>query len=105
MPIKTFKQHILDHPLEGLNYIKHSIVDGRDVYTVYDQKNKIATAMMSGQGHYVSDLDVVPHMRRMGVATALYNHIEKVTGQKLIPSPMYQTDQGKAFWASRKESD
>ena len=114
--MKTFKQFINEseelykHKLEGLKdihgdvHVRHrlDVLDGRHIYTVHHQGNKIASAKLSGQDHYVTDVDVKPEFRRKGVASKLYDFIEKHSGKKLKPSPMYQTGEGKAFWKNRK---
>lgn len=112
----SFKDFLLEkdlykHKLTGLKdihgdvHVRHSEVDGRPVYTVYHQGNKIASAKLSGQGHYVSDVNVNPEFRRKGVARELYKHIEIHTGKKLTPSPMHQTPEGKAFWKNRNKKE
>jgi ribosomal protein S18 acetylase RimI-like enzyme len=114
--MKTFKQFINEseelykHKLENLKdihgdvHVRHRLDDlnGRHIYTVHHQGNKIASAKLSGQGDYVTDVDVKPEFRRKGVASKLYDFIEKHSGKKLNPSPMYQTGEGKAFWKNRK---
>lgn len=92
--------------LEGFDgdvYIKHfkDVLDGRDVFNVYYQGNKIGNFKLSGQRDYVSDAIVLPAYRRKGIASSVYNFIEKFIGKKLKPSPMYQTQDGKDFWNNR----
>jgi len=119
--MKTFKQFIKESKieddlykdkLEGLKdiqgdvYIRHrkDVLDGRSIYTVHHQGNKIASAKLSGQDHYVTDVDVKPEFRRKGIASKMYDFIEKHTGKQLKPSPMYQTADGKALWKKREQS-
>jgi ribosomal protein S18 acetylase RimI-like enzyme len=116
--MKTFnqlRQYLLENDmytdkLEGIKdvhgdiYVRHhKDMFDRNVYTVHHQGNKIASAKLSGQDHYVTDVDVQPEFRRKGVASRLYDFIEKHSGKKLKPSPMYQTGEGKALWQSRSD--
>lgn len=66
---------------------------------------KIGYAKLSSDRTHVTDIDVHPKWQRKGIATALYNFIEKHLGRGLKPSPMYQTPAGKAFWMSRSHHD
>lgn len=113
--MKSFKQFIKENEdlyankLEGIKdvhgdvHVRHIVnSEGRHVYTAHHQGKKIASAKLSGQDHYVSDVDVQPEFRRKGIATKLYDFIEKHSGKKLKPSPMYQTTDGKALWKNRK---
>ena len=49
----------------------------------------------------VMSLGIHGEYQRKGLATALYNHIEKHLGYKLKPNTA-QTEDGKEFWKSRK---
>jgi GNAT superfamily N-acetyltransferase len=113
--MKTFRQFIKEsddlykHKLEGLKdihgdvHVRHRTDEyGRSIYTVHHQGNRIASAKLSGQDHYVSDVDVQKEFRRKGVATKLYDFIEKHSGKPLKPSPMHQTPDGKALWKKRQ---
>lgn len=113
--MKTLKQFVTESQdlysdkLEGLKdihgdvYVRHHVnIEGRHIYTVHHQGNKIATAKLSGQDHYVSDVDVRPDFQRKGITSKLYDFIEKHSGKKLKPSPMYQTGAGKALWKRRQ---
>lgn len=114
--MKTFKHFLKEvedlykHKLTGIKDIHgdihirhHQDEDGRHVYTAHHQGNKIASAKLSGQDHYVSDVMVLPEFRRKGLATKMYDFIENHTGKKLRPSPMYQTGDGLALWKNRNK--
>jgi len=49
---------------------------------------------------YIGSVEIEPDHRRKGLATALYNYAEKLTGEKIIPDPNNSKD-AKAFWQSR----
>lgn len=83
--------------------IKHKIGDNNEHhYTIHHNDKEVGEARLSHTGKHVVDLSIHKEHRRKGLATALYNHIEKHLGYKLSPSPTYQTPEGKAFWASRQ---
>jgi GNAT superfamily N-acetyltransferase len=48
-----------------------------------------------------SDVNVAPLHRRMGIASAMYNHAEKLTNKKIAPSTA-QTKLGQALWTGNK---
>ena len=75
--------------------------DGRDVFNVFHQAHKIASATLSSDKSYVGDVEVQPEHQRRGIAKALYKHIERVLGYPLKPSPLHQTDAGRALWSQR----
>lgn len=53
------------------------------------------------KGGYVTQIEIDDSKhRRKGIATAVYNHIEKTFGVKLSPSPRMEPD-GEAFWKNR----
>lgn len=82
---------------------KEPYIDDRTIYkAVDDEGNEVGMAITGGQRskNYVTDVGVKKPYRRQGIATGLYDFIEKDTGQKLQPAT-YQTDEGKAFWKSR----
>jgi hypothetical protein len=82
-------------------------VNNEHVFTVMDGDVRAAYVRLSHTGEYVVDLDVGgrwnPEYRRRGIATAMYDYIERGLGYRLQPSPTWRTDDGKAFWASRGE--
>lgn len=101
-------EDLYKHKLEGLKdihgdvYVRYAQDPyGRHIYSAYHQGRKIASAKLSGQDHYVSDVNVEPEYRRRGVSSKLYDFIEKHSGKRLKPSPMHQTPDGKAFWKGR----
>ena len=89
--------------LDGDVYIRviKDPYQGRPIFNVYYQGNKIASFKMSGQGNYISDADVLLPYRRKGIATKVYDFIEDYLNIKIMQSPMYQTQNGKDFWKAR----
>lgn len=88
--------------------VRHSLgVNGEHVFHVWDGDIQAAYIRLSHTGDYVVDLDVGgrwnPEYRRRGIATAMYDYIEHRLGYGLKPSPTWQTEDDKAFWASRYE--
>jgi ribosomal protein S18 acetylase RimI-like enzyme len=79
-------------------------VNDEPIYTVKDGDKYVGEARLSHTGEYVVDLGIQPEYRRKGIASELYDHIEKDLGTKLKPSPVYQTDAGKAFWEARNNN-
>ena len=99
---------LYQHKLEGIRGLDGDVYirvlkdpGGRPIFNVYYQGNKIASFKMSGQGNYISDADVLPSYRRKGIANKVYDFIEDYLDIKIIPSPMYQTPDGKDFWKAR----
>mgnify|MGYP003325325329 FL=1 len=98
-----FHVHGVSSPLSVA--IVKDVLDGRTIFRVFSGTEKIGYAKLSSDRTHVTDIDVHPKWQRKGIATALYNFIEKHLGRGLKPSPMYQTPAGKAFWMSRSHHD
>jgi GNAT superfamily N-acetyltransferase len=79
-------------------YVKHFVIDGVDVFKVFQQAHEIALARLSRDKKHIVDISVLPEHRKRNIAKSLYNYIEKFIGHKLEPNPHFQTDDGKAFW-------
>ena len=47
--------------------------------------------------------EVDPAHKRKGIASAMYNHYEKMTGHKILPDDV-QSDDAKALWAQKKST-
>lgn len=93
-----------DHQLVPGYTVRHDLgVNNEHQYTVYTGTKKVGEARLSHTGTHVVDLSINKDHRRKGLATSLYNHIEKELGHKLEPSPTWQTPEGRAFWASRNK--
>jgi ribosomal protein S18 acetylase RimI-like enzyme len=74
------------------------ITDGADDrFVVFCNGHELASARLSPEKDYVSDLAVLPQYRCREIASALYNHIEAVLGYPLKPDPYHQTRDGQAF--------
>ncbi len=76
---------------------------GKGAYTVSKAGREIARADVAGEGsrNFINNVRVDPEFRRQGVATFLYDQIERERGKRLTPSPRYVTPDGKAFLKSR----
>lgn len=88
--------------------------DDKGSYTIRlsDTLKEIGTAYLAtkwaeskheqqGLHDYISIVRIDPKYKRQGVATSLYETIERHTGKPLRPSPLDQSDEAKAFWAAR----
>jgi hypothetical protein len=74
------------------------------IYRVYRKDmpdQKVGYAKLSGDGKSVMDVVIAQEFQRQGIASALYDFIERDQHITLRPSPMWQSPQGKAFWAAR----
>ena len=102
----TFHQYLKESSELAPGYtVKHKIgVNKEHHFTIHKDGEEVGEARLSHTGTHVVDLGVHKDHRRKGLATALYKHIEKHIGHKLKPSPTYQTDAGKAFWAARSNT-
>jgi GNAT superfamily N-acetyltransferase len=72
----------------------------------YDNDGNVIGTLFSGpdaDGKWVGSVEVRPDMRRKGVATALYNEMERLSGAKMKPADKNSED-AKKFWQSRQEN-
>lgn len=60
-------------------------------------------ARHSKDGALVGHVNVSPGHRRKGLASAMYQVAERLTGKKFRPNPV-QTPMGERLWAGRKDS-
>jgi DNA topoisomerase-1 len=65
-----------------------------------DGKN-VATVSITDDAHHVVSVTVDPDYQKKGIASAMYDHIERHIGHALAPSPTHQSPSGQALWASR----
>lgn len=98
------KQYITDK--SGKKYeVRHTPPDKFVSYhkhTVHDENGaQIAHADVKPAKERIMSVHVNPEHRRKGLASALYNHIEKEHKIKLKPNPTL-TDDGEKLWNSRK---
>ena len=80
------------------------VLDHKPIYRVYlknSPEERVGYAKLSSDGQSIMDVVISPAWQRKGIATALYDFIERDLQLKLRPSTMYQTPDGKAFWAAR----
>jgi GNAT superfamily N-acetyltransferase len=62
---------------------------------------EVGRVSLADDGPYIGSISVVPKFRGQGVAKELYEQIEKLAGEQLIPSPMGLTDRAKQIWKKR----
>jgi GNAT superfamily N-acetyltransferase len=70
----------------------------------YDNDGNVIGTLFSGpdaDGKWVGSVEVRPDMRRKGVATALYDEMERLSGAKMKPADKNSED-AKKFWQSRQ---
>lgn len=73
------------------------------VYVVFFRGKKIAYAEIFNDANYVDDVQIYDEKyRRKGLATWLYDYIEKDLYRKLKPSPIQLKD-GERFWENRNK--
>lgn len=71
------------------------------VYVVFFRGKKIAYAEIFENANYIEDVQIYDEKyRRKGLATYLYDYIEKDLRRKLKPSPFLLKD-GEKFWENR----
>lgn len=71
------------------------------VYVVFFRGKKIAYAEIFENANYVDDVQIYDEKyRRKGLATYLYDYIERDLRKKLVPSPIQLLD-GEKFWEKR----
>ena len=79
----------------GMTYdVRATAPDGKVIGTAYF--GEYDGALRSGE------TEVDPAWRRKGIATGMYDHLEKVTGRIVEPSPVLSED-AKAFWDARRK--
>lgn len=70
----------------------------------FDDRNMIGFMALTYQEergyHHVAYIEVHPDYRRQGIASRLYDQAEKISGQKVDPSPLMSEDM-RAFWKAR----
>lgn len=86
--------------LETLYIVKNQYQDGIIYYVTNDNQEKIANAIYFYGNKYITKISVEKAFSRQGVATWLYNNIEKDLGIKLEPSRVLFPD-GELFWENR----
>lgn len=90
----------------GVSYQVHSaeFAPGLIAFHVMKDEIPIARAALNTRRQCVSDVIVYdPRDRRRGIATALYDHIEREYGFTLVPNRM-RLGNGKAFWKARRSA-
>jgi len=94
----------------GVQYtVKHeyrSIVEGlapkHQYRVINDQGHEVAGMTLKANGQSAMEVHTSPAVQRRGIATALYDHVEKHLGYKL-KSNWATTDDGAAFWKARSK--
>lgn len=88
---------------QGLTAIAHADDGGVWVFGIMSEDGRevgAAVLVVDGESGRFDDVWVAPHLRRKGVATALYDGVE-AGGISLNPSEHLDED-GLLFWNSRK---
>lgn len=89
------------HRKSGARYDIHN--EGAGTYVVKSEGTEVGRADVSddGRGDYLTNVRIVKGHQRRGVATKLYDAIERDLGRRMRPSPTYQSPDAEAFWAKR----
>ena len=61
----------------------------------------VARMSLSWRGPYATSVEVDGQHRRKGLATKLYDTVEKFLGRRMIPSPLGISDEANALWKRR----
>src|ERR1035437_9166079 len=89
--------------------IKYSLDKTKDGYSVKAHKNGTLVGSANIQpnpkgGHYGTSLHVDSNNRRKGIATGMYNYVEKTLKTKMQPR-FIDSEEGDAFWKNRKVNE
>lgn len=88
------------------NFI-HPNVHGKNKFIIEtDSDGEIGSASLNCydsnfDGCYLDNIRIDPKYRRIGLATKLYEYIEDLTGKKIKPSPIKQSQEIKKYWEKR----
>lgn len=69
-------------------------------YDIWFRNKNIGYVELLSNNNYIEDIEIDENFRRKGLATYVYNYIEKDLGKFLIPSAE-QLEDGKKFWKNR----
>lgn len=69
-------------------------------YYIWFRNKQIGYAEILSNQNHIEDIEIDEEFRRKGIATYIYNYIERDLGKFLIPSSE-QLEDGKQFWKSR----
>lgn len=89
------------HKKSGTQYDIYD--EGAGTYSVRSAGEEVGRADVSddGRGDYLTNVRIVAGHQRRGIATKLYDVIERDLGRPLRPSPTYRSPDAEAFWATR----
>lgn len=81
--------------------------DGRTLYEIRFPHNatryfRVGGAQIMEGSNAIQGVEIVRHLRRRGIASRLYDTVEKHFDFELVPSE-HLTDDGKAFWNNRRK--
>lgn len=76
---------------------------GNGGYSVKLGDREIGNAWLSDNGPYLTSVRLEPEFQNKGIGSKLYDFIEKDSGKKLIPSPLFQSPQAQSLWKKRGE--
>ena len=80
----------------------HPYAEGHIKVTAHNKEGHlVGEANIHTKDMYSTETWVQPNHRRKGVATAMYQHAEKVTGKKMSPSTQ-QSPKGERLWGGKK---
>lgn len=84
------------HDLGGIGDLTHI----KAVHPVHGVVGETVVEHQADGSLKPSDVQVHPNHRRLGIATAMYAHAEKLTNKKVMPSTA-QTADGAALWSKK----
>jgi GNAT superfamily N-acetyltransferase len=85
----------------GVEYQVRRFGVASQLFCVYNDSGQVAYALAELDFSSVNDVLVDEDLRRRGIATALYDYIEREVGHKLRPSRV-RYDDGRKFWKARE---
>jgi GNAT superfamily N-acetyltransferase len=86
---------------QGAEYRVRRFGVANQLFCVYNHQGQVAYALAELDFSNVNDVLVDEELRRRGIATALYDYIEREVGHKLRPSRVRYAD-GREFWKARE---
>lgn len=95
-------------PAHGINFVhEHHDLGGvgdlthiKAVHPIHGVVGETVVEHQADGSLKPSDIQVHPNHRRLGIASAMYAHAEKLTNKKVMPSTA-QTADGKALWSKK----
>jgi GNAT superfamily N-acetyltransferase len=92
---------------EEYNFTEPNVTGGGRIFTIEHNGKEIGKATLSvkypNEPIYLDNIKINEEYRRKGLASKLYDYIEKTTGEKLEPSPIKQSEAAKKLWEKRRQ--